>query len=156
MYRVARSTVVTRFVRSKVTTASAVWKGTLKDGEGAMSVGTGAIQGQKYSFPSRFENDNTKTNPEELIGAAHAGCYSMFLSALMSKEGLNPAEVTTTATVTLGDGPALTSIALKNETKCDGINQETFDKLAAEAKANCPITKALAGVGEITLDAKLL
>merc|ERR1719419_652833 len=80
-----------------------------------------------------------------MIGCAHAGCYSMFLSALLSKRGLNPASVKTTATVTLGDGPAITSIVLKNETVCSGVSQADFDADVKGAKENCPISKALTG-----------
>lgn len=133
--------------------ASAVWNGTLKEGKGTMKYG--AFEGS-YTFASRFETGEG-TNPEELVGAAHAGCYSMFLSALLSKEGLTPDSVSTTASVELGqdDGPKITSISLVCEAKVSGIDQSKFQELAAAAKAKCPISRLFAGT-EISLSAKLL
>eukprot|EP00397_Hematodinium_sp_SG-2012_P054268 GEMP01065305.1.p1 GENE.GEMP01065305.1~~GEMP01065305.1.p1 ORF type:complete len:156 (+),score=37.65 GEMP01065305.1:40-507(+) len=155
MFALRRSTPTLRFVRNKVMTASAEWNGTLKEGKGVLSVGTKVIDKTSYDFGSRFE-EGKKTNPEELIGAAHAGCYSMFLSALLSEGNLNPTFVKTTAKVTLGDGPAITLIELTNETKVDGIDAAGFAVKAQAAKDGCPISKALAGVAEIKLVAKLV
>jgi osmotically inducible protein OsmC len=134
-------------------TASAVWNGTLKEGKGVMKYG--AFEGA-YTFASRFETGEG-TNPEELVGAAHAGCYSMFLSALLSKEGLTPDSIATTAKVELGDdgGPKITSIALSCEAKVSGIDDAKFQELAAAAKAKCPISRLYAGT-EISVSAKLL
>ncbi|MEZ4864172.1 MAG: OsmC family protein [Caldilineaceae bacterium] len=137
-----------------VSTSSATWKGTLKEGAGTMQVGSGHYEGP-FTYASRFET-GPGTNPEELIGAAHAGCYSMFLSALITNEKLTPTRVHTTATVHLGAGPAITKIELNCEAEVPGLDAAKFNELAAAAKANCPVSKALAGVGEITLNAKLV
>ena len=133
-------------------TASALWNGTLKEGKGTMKYG--AFEGA-YSFASRFET-GAGTNPEELVGAAHAGCYSMFLSALLSKEGLTPDSVATTATVELGqdDGPKITSIKLVTKAKVSGIDNDAFQKLVAAAKEKCPISRLFAGT-EISVSATL-
>ena len=134
-------------------TASAVWNGTLKEGKGVMKYG--AFEGA-YTYASRFESGEG-TNPEELVGAAHAGCFSMFLSALMSKEGLTPDTVSTTAKVELGqdDGPKITSITLTCEAKVSGIEEAKFQELVAAAKAKCPISRLFAGTS-INVEAKLL
>jgi osmotically inducible protein OsmC len=137
-----------------VRTSEATWKGTLREGSGVMKVGAGAYEGP-FTWASRFA-DGKGTNPEELIGAAHAGCFSMFLSALLTKEQFPPEEVHTTATVHLGDGPTITTINLVTEAKVPGISGDKFAELAQQAKANCPVSKALSAVGEITLDAKLV
>jgi osmotically inducible protein OsmC len=133
-------------------TASALWNGTLKEGKGTMKYG--AFEGA-YSFVSRFET-GAGTNPEELVGAAHAGCYSMFLAALLSKEGLTPDSVATTATVELGqdDGPKITSIKLETKAKVSGIDNDAFQKLVATAKEKCPISRLFAGT-EISVNATL-
>jgi osmotically inducible protein OsmC len=136
--------------------ASAVWKGTLKDGKGTMALGSGAFEGQ-YSFSSRFE-EGQGTNPEELIGAAHAGCFSMALSLGLTEAGYKPERIATEATVKLeksDGGFAITHITLDTEAEVPGIDKETFIKHAHDAKEHCPVSKALAGV-EIALDAKLL
>ncbi|WP_319231117.1 OsmC family peroxiredoxin [Draconibacterium orientale] len=134
---------------------NSVWSGTLKEGKGNMNI-TG--YSGPFTFASRFE-DGKGTNPEELVGAAHSGCYSMFLAALISGEGLTPESVETEAAVTLGQldgGPAITNIKLTNVTKCEGLSQEKFAELAAAAKAKCPISRLYAGgTAEIELDAKL-
>ncbi|AHW59354.1 osmotically inducible protein OsmC [Draconibacterium orientale] len=134
---------------------NSVWNGTLKEGKGNMNI-TG--YSGPFTFASRFE-EGKGTNPEELVGAAHSGCYSMFLAALISGEGLTPESVETEAAVTLGQldgGPAITNIKLTNVTKCEGLSQEKFDELAAAAKAKCPISRLYAGgTAEIELDAKL-
>ena len=137
-----------------VRTSEATWKGTLREGSGTMKLGSGAYEGA-YTYASRFE-EGQGSNPEELIGAAHAGCYSMFLSALLTKAEFPPTSVHTTATVHLGAGPTITKIELVTEAVVPGIAGDQFAELAAQAKAGCPISKALAAVSEITLDAKLV
>jgi osmotically inducible protein OsmC len=136
-----------------VRTSSAEWKGTLKDGAGVMKLGSGAYEGP-FTFASRFESGNG-TNPEELIGAAQAGCFSMFLSALLTKEGFTATSIRTTAIVHLTDGPTISLIELNCEAEVPGLSNEVFQEKAAAAKQNCPVSKALAGP-EIKLSAKLL
>ena len=139
-----------------VRSSSAVWNGNLLQGSGTMKVGAGVFEG-KYSFPSRFESGEG-TNPEELIAAAHAGCYSMALSATLGKAGFNPTRVATTAKAHLekvGDGFAITKIELVTEAQVPGIDNATFQRHADGAKKGCPVSKALAGT-EITLSAKLV
>ena len=133
--------------------ANAVWNGTLKEGAGTMALGSGAYKGA-YTWASRFA-DGKGTNPEELIGAAHAGCFSMFLSALLTKAGFTPANIETTSTVHLGAGPAITDIELDTRVSASGLDDAQLQQLASEAKAGCPISKALAGVGNIKLTATL-
>jgi osmotically inducible protein OsmC len=139
-----------------VRNVKSVWTGTLKGGKGNMSI-TG--YDGPFTFASRFENGKG-TNPEELVGAAQSGCYSMFLSALISGEGLTPESIETEAAVTLGEldgGPAITKIALTNVTRCEGLSQEKFAELAEAAKVNCPISRLYAGgTAEIVLEAKLV
>ena len=135
--------------------SEAKWFGNLKDGGGTVSLGSGAYDG-RYSFASRFE-DGDGTNPEELIAGAHAGCFSMALSHILAEAGYEPKHVKTTATVHLkpeGDGFAIPVIELDTEGDVPGIDSETFQKHAEDAKENCPVSKALAGV-EIRLAAKL-
>lgn len=134
--------------------SEAIWKGTLKEGGGSMIVGDGWFEGP-FTFASRFE-EAEGTNPEELVGAAHAGCFSMFLSSLLTNNGYVPTRIHTTATVYLGAGPAINKIELDCEAQVPDVDQETFKELAAEAKAKCPVSKALACVDEIILDAKLV
>ena len=140
-----------------VRTSSAVWKGGLPDGSGTMALGSGAFDGQ-YSFGSRFE-EGTGTNPEELIAAAHAGCFSMALAGALGGAGTPPEEVRTTARVHLGKadggGFAITKIELQTRARVPGISAEDFAAKAEGAKAGCPVSKALAAV-EITLDAELV
>ncbi len=138
-----------------ISKSTAAWQGTLKGGSGTMKVGPGHYEGP-FTFASRFEDDSKGTNPEQLIGAAHAGCYSMFLSALISNNGMTPTSINTTATVHLGDGPAINKIELDCEAVVPGLDDEKFQELATQAKAGCPVSKALAGVGEIVLNAKLV
>ncbi len=133
--------------------ASAVWKGTLREGAGTMKLGSGAYEGP-FTYASRFE-EGPGTNPEELIGAAHAGCFSMFLSALLSKAGFTPTSIETTATVTLGAGPAITDIELNTQAAVPGLDEARLQEFANEAKAGCPVSKALAGVN-IKLNAHLV
>jgi osmotically inducible protein OsmC len=105
---------------------------------------------------SRFEGDSKGTNPEELIGAAQAGCFSMFLSAQLTNAGFKPTRIQTTATVHLGAGPTITKIELDTVAAVPGLDQKTFDEKVATSKANCPVSKALASVGEIVVNAKLV
>ena len=132
--------------------ASAKWQGTLKEGNGMMKFG---VYEGPFSFVSRFE-EGEGTNPEELVGAAYAGCYSMFLSALISGENLTPTSVETTASVHLGDddGPKITSIDLVCEAVVPGLDQEKFAALAQTSKEKCPISRLYAGT-EVNLSAKL-
>ena len=135
---------------------SAEWKGDLQGGSGELVVGDGVFTGA-YSFKSRFE-EGEGTNPEELIGAALAACYSMQLSHMLAEAGHEPESVNTTASVHLerGDsGPAIQRIALETVGVVPDIDQEHLDQHAAEAKDACLVSNALAGVGEITVDAKL-
>ncbi|MEN8226847.1 MAG: OsmC family peroxiredoxin [Bacteroidota bacterium] len=137
-----------------VRSANAKWNGTLKDGNGTMNFSnySGA-----YTFASRFE-EGKGTNPEELVGAAHAGCYSMFLSALISGENLVPESVETKASVHLGrdeTGPLVTTIELTTQVKCEGLSQEKFNELAAAAKEKCPISRLVAAA-DVKLSATLL
>ena len=136
--------------------SEAEWKGDLLKGQGTMKLGSGAFEGS-YSFPSRFESGKG-TNPEELIGAAHAGCFSMALSAGLGKAGFTPTRIHTTATVHLekvGEGFAITRIELESEAQIPGIDDKTFQEQAEAAKKGCPVSKALAGP-QITLKAKLV
>jgi lipoyl-dependent peroxiredoxin len=136
--------------------ASAVWEGKLKDGKGSFAAGSGAFSGP-YSFATRFEGKKG-TNPEELIAAAHAACFSMALSAGLEKAGKPAARVETTAACTLDmvDGaPKITKMALRVRGKVAGIDQAGFQNAAEEAKRGCPVSKALSGIPQITLDAKL-
>lgn len=137
-------------------TASAVWEGTLREGKGRVKLGSGAFEGQ-YSFGSRFE-EGTGTNPEELIGAAHAGCFSMALAAGLTKAGNTPTRISTNANVSLEkvrEGFKITSIELTTEGAVPGIDEATFLEFAETAKKNCPVSQALAGT-EIKLNAKLV
>lgn len=138
-----------------VRTAQAVWNKGLRDGNGTMRFGSGAFDGQ-YSFSSRFE-EGTGTNPEELIGAAHAGCFSMAFSADLERAGYTPQRVETTASVHLTRGESgfsISKIELTTEASVPGISEDEFQAVAEKAKANCPVSRALAGV-EIVLAATL-
>lgn len=136
--------------------ASAIWKGSLKDGSGTMSTGSGALNAKPYSFRTRFEGE-PGTNPEELIGAAHAGCFSMAFSMILGMAGLTPEKIETEATVTLekvADGFAVTESHLDVKATIPGVDDATFQDLAGKAKAGCPISKLLNA--KITMDAKLV
>lgn len=133
--------------------ASAIWNGTLKEGSGTMKLGSGAFEGP-FTWGTRFGED-PGTNPEELIGAAHAGCFSMFLSALLTKAGFTPTNISTAAKVHLGDGPTITLIALETNAVVPNLDEATFQEKVDEAKKNCPISKALASV-QISVNAKLV
>jgi lipoyl-dependent peroxiredoxin len=133
--------------------ANAVWNGGLTDGDGTVRLGSGAFEG-RYSFASRFE-EGTGTNPEELIGAAHAGCFSMAFAAGLGKSGFAPKRVATEARVHLTKGEAgfsITKVELFTEADVPGIDEETFQRHAADAKANCPVSRALKAI-EIVLTA---
>jgi osmotically inducible protein OsmC len=135
--------------------ADAVWNGELKGGSGTMRLGSGAFEGS-YSFGTRFE-ETPGTNPEELIAAAHAGCFSMALAAGLGRAGYTPERVRTSATAHLEKGEAgfsITRIELDTEASVPGIDDAAFQEQAQAAKAGCPVSKALAGV-EISLDARL-
>ncbi len=139
-----------------IRSADAVWNGTLRDGNGTMKMESGAYEGQ-YSFASRFE-EGTGTNPEELIAAAHAGCFSMALSAELTKAGIEPKRIQTTAEVHLNKGDAgfsIEVIELTTRAEVPGIDEATFLVHAEQAKKGCPVSRALAGV-EIRLNAALL
>ena len=136
--------------------ASAVWKGSLKEGKGTISTDSKALSNAQYSFSTRFEN-GVGTNPEELIAAAHAGCFSMALSAQLGNAGITPESVETTASVTLEKtdaGFTVTKVHLDVAAKIPGANQAAFQKAAQDAKAGCPISRLLKA--EITMSAKLL
>ena len=135
--------------------AEAKWEGNLKDGRGKMKLGSGAFEGE-YSFPSRFESGKG-TNPEELIAAAHAGCFSMALAAGLGKAGFNPKTVRTTAKVHLnkvGEGFEINQIDLETEAEIPNIDEPTFKREAENAKANCPVSKLYKGA-QINLTARL-
>lgn len=135
---------------------SAVWVGGIKDGKGAISTESGALNSYPYGFASRFEG-KPGTNPEELIAAAHAGCFTMAFSLILGEAKLVAEHMETTAQVTLeqlADGYAISAVHLALSAKIPGADQETFDKLAATAKAGCPVSKLLKA--NITLDAKLV
>jgi osmotically inducible protein OsmC len=134
---------------------SAVWSGGLKDGKGAVSTGSGVLKDSQYGFNTRFE-DGPGTNPEELIGAAHAGCFTMALSGQLGQAGMTAQELRTTATVSMEKvegGFSITAIHLDLVAKIPGASQEAFDKAAQTAKENCPVSKLLNA--EITLSSRL-
>ena len=136
-----------------IRTASAVWNGTLKEGKGRMKLGSGAFEGA-FSFASRFE-DGPGTNPEELVGAAHAGCFSMFLAALLTTAGYPPTQIRTSAKVHLGEGPRITLIELETEAEVPRLDEKTFLDNVDKSKKNCPISQALTGP-EIRVTARLV
>lgn len=133
--------------------SSAIWKGNLTEGRGSMRLGSGAYEGA-FSRASRFET-GPGTNPEELIGAAHAGCFSMYLSLILSKAGHIPTRIDTTAKVHLGEGPKITLIELSTVGEVPGIDEKTFLEFAEQAKKGCPVSQALAAV-EMNLKARLV
>jgi osmotically inducible protein OsmC len=135
--------------------ASAVWKGGIKDGKGTISTDSGVLSDTQYSFSTRFE-DGKGTNPEELIAAAHAGCFSMALSGQLGQAGLTAESIRTTASVRLEKtdaGFAITSVHLDVTAKIPGADQKAFETAANNAKAGCPVSKVLNA--EITMEAKL-
>lgn len=133
--------------------ADATWRGNLRDGEGVMETESGAYKGE-YTFATRF-GDAEGTNPEELIGAAHAGCFSMKLAGDLKSEGYESEEITTNASVTVEEG-TITTIELVTEARVPDIDEDTFQEIAKKAKEGCPVSKALASVETVTLDATLL
>ena len=138
------------------TQGSAVWRCGLKDGKGAISTKSGALKDYPYGFAARFEGQ-PGTNPEELIGAAHAGCFTMALSLILGEAKFTAEEMNTTAEVSLekqADGFAITAVHLTLKAKIPGIDEATFKELTAKAKAGCPVSKLLKA--EITLDASLM
>lgn len=135
--------------------ANAHWKGGLKDGRGSISTPSGVLDNAQYSFDTRFENDKG-TNPEELIGAAHAGCFSMALSMMLGEAGYTPDSIDTKATVNLEQsegGFAITAVHLDVTAKVPGADAKAFEKAANDAKAGCPVSKLFNA--DITMDAKL-
>ena len=135
--------------------ASAVWSGGLKDGKGRISTDSGVLDDTQYSFSTRFE-EGKGTNPEELIAAAHAGCFSMALSGQLGKAGLTAERIDTTASVSLEKSDAgfsITAVHLDVRAKVPGADQDALDKAAANAKAGCPVSRVLNA--EITMEAKL-
>jgi osmotically inducible protein OsmC len=137
--------------------ASAVWHGSLKEGKGTISTQSTTLHEAQYSFGTRFEN-GVGTNPEELIAAAHAGCFTMALSAQLTSAGIVPETLETTAVVTLtntDDGPTVTKIHLTTKAHVPGAEKQIFDELAKKAKEGCPISRLLKAA-EITLDATLV
>lgn len=136
--------------------ASAVWQGSLKEGAGTLSTGSGALTAKPYSFKTRFEGEQG-TNPEELIGAAHAGCFSMAFSMILGMAGFTADKIETTATITLEaveGGFGITASHLDVTASIPGIDDATFQDLAGKAKAGCPVSKVLNAA--ITMDAKLV
>jgi len=137
-------------------TASAIWSGDLKRGSGALSTHSGVLKEAPYSFATRFEGAKG-TNPEELIAAAHAGCFTMALSASLGSAGFSPKRLATSATVSLelvNGNWSITSVHLENEAWIPGIAADKFEQIAADAKANCPVSRLLRA--EISLHAKLM
>jgi lipoyl-dependent peroxiredoxin len=134
--------------------AQADWQGTLKEGSGRLKLGSGIFEGA-YSFPSRFEN-GPGTNPEELIGAAHAGCFTMALAYALGNAGHVPKSIRTVARVHLGmtaAGPTITRIELETEGDVPGLGTEAFTEMAEAAKKSCLVSRALAGVPDVTVKA---
>ncbi|GKS89445.1 MULTISPECIES: OsmC family protein [unclassified Acidovorax] len=138
--------------------ASVHWEGAGKTGQGQISTETGALKQHPYGFGSRFGDDRKGTNPEEIVGAAHAACFTMAFAFACEKAGISTETLDTTAKVRLakeGEGFKIDRIALTLTAKVPGVDEAQFQKIAAEAKANCPLSKALASVPEITLTATL-
>jgi lipoyl-dependent peroxiredoxin len=136
-------------------TASAKWKGGIKGGEGSISSGSGVLKDAPYGFNARFE-DGPGTNPEELLGAAHAGCFSMALSLQLGEAGMVPQSIETTATVTLNksdSGFSITAVHLDVRARIPGAEKQAFEKAANAAKEGCPVSKVLNA--KITMDAHL-
>lgn len=136
--------------------ATAIWKGNLREGTGTLDTQSGAMKGQPYSFKMRFEDESGKsgTNPEELIAAAHAGCFAMQLSHFLAENGTPAEKLEAKAVVTLIPGTGITGSALTLVGTVPGIDQAKFAELADKAKAGCPVSKALGAI-EVTLDARL-
>ncbi len=137
-------------------TATAEWSGDLKEGRGTIGTQSGALAGHPYGFRARFEDEEGKsgTNPEELIAAAHAGCYAMQLSHFLAENGTPADRLETTASVELVPGTGITGSALMLKAKVPGIDKAKFQELAEKAKAECPVSKALGAIS-VTLSAEL-
>jgi len=136
-----------------IRTATAVWDGTLKEGKGLMKVGSGAFE-VAFTYAMRFEEE-PGTNPEELVGAAQAGCFSMYLSSVLTKAGYPPVQIRTSARVHLGDGPRIHLIELVTDAEVPKIDEKTFQESVDNAKKNCPISLALTGP-ELRVTARLV
>ncbi len=139
-------------------TASVHWEGAGKTGEGRISTETGALKGYPYGFASRFEDNRSGTNPEELVGAAHAACFTMAFAFACENVHIKPRSIDTIATVRLnkkGEGFLIDQITLSMQATIPDMDEATFQELAATAKRDCPLSKALAGVPEIILKARL-
>ncbi len=132
--------------------STAVWKGSSREGSGTLRLGSGQFEGP-YTWLSRFK-EGPETNPEELIAAAHAGCFSMALASGLSKQGHVPTKISTSAEVLMDNNNVITGVALETVGEVPGIDEKTFVEFAEDAKKNCPVSKALAAL-EITLDARL-
>lgn len=137
-----------------ISKAKASWSGTLKEGKGSVKGQSGAFEAP-FTFATRFEGTTGGTTPEELIGAAHAGCFSMFLAAQLSSAGHPPKSIDTTASVTLDAGPLITKIEMELVANVPGVDQKLFAEKVEFSKANCPVSKALAAVGSIVVNARL-
>jgi lipoyl-dependent peroxiredoxin len=136
--------------------AEVTWQGDLMSGSGSVdSVTSGAFGGLDVSWPARTEEPNGKTSPEELIAAAHAACFSMAFSNGLAQEGHAPEQLKTSATVTFQPGEGITKVALEVAGRVPGMDEEAFQQAAQQAKENCPVSKALASVPEISLAARL-
>ena len=138
-------------------TASAVWQGGLKDGKGTLSTERGVLQDTPYNFSGRFESGTTGTNPEELIAAAHAGCFSMAFSGQLEKVGINPTSIETRATVTMekvDDKMTITGVHLDTTVTAKGADKAKFEEAAQNAKAGCPVSRLLSHI-DITMQATL-
>jgi osmotically inducible protein OsmC len=137
-------------------TANAVWKGNLTEGNGTLDTQSGTLKSTPYSFKARFQDESGKsgTNPEELIAAAHAGCYAMQLSHFLAENGTPAAELDAKAVVTLVPGTGITGSAITLVGKVPGIDAAKFKELAEKAKAECPVSKALGAI-KVSLDARL-
>lgn len=138
-------------------TATANWQGSLKDGRGTLDMMSGAFQGQPYSFKGRFEDESGRsgTNPEELIAAAHAGCFAMQLSHFLAENGTPATNLEVVASVELIPGTGITGSALTLKAKVPGIDKAAFDQLANKAKEGCPVSRALGAI-KVTLTAELV
>jgi len=136
-----------------VRNASAVWRGSLKEGDGDMKLGSGACE-VPFTYGTRFEED-PGTNPEELVGAAQAGCFSMYLAAQLTSAGFTPNEIRTSAKVHLGQGPRIHLIELETEAQVPNIDEKTFQEKVDFSKKNCPISLALSGP-ELRVNARLV
>ena len=137
--------------------ATAVWSGNLKEGKGSLETQSGALKALPYNFKNRFEDGSGKsgTNPEELIAAAHAGCFAMQFSHFLAENGTPAEKLDAKSVVTLVPGTGITGSALKLEAKVPGIDKAKFDELAQKAKAECPVSRALGAI-KVTLEARLV